>query len=74
MTDTTLTAIRSSGPFAGLRARLASLLEVLAEASQGMRCAREYERLSQLSDEELARRGLKRDGLVQHAFRGYISM
>ncbi len=37
-----------------------------------MRCAREYERLSQLSDEELARRGLQRDGLIQHAFRGYL--
>ena len=72
MTDTTMTETRSSGFFAGLRARIWASIEVFAEASQGMRCAREYERLSQLSDEELARRGLQRDGLIQHAFRGYL--
>lgn len=56
----------------GLWARLVTIAEVLAEASHGMRCAREAERLSQLSDAELAKRGITRDGIIQHAFRGYI--
>ena len=37
-----------------------------------MRRAREAERLFQLSDIELARRGLTRDRIIQHAFAGWI--
>lgn len=36
--------------------------------SAGMRCAREVERLSALSDAELARRGLRREDIARHAF------
>ena len=64
MTDTTITETSSSDFFAGLRARIWASIDVFAEASQGMLCAREYERLSQLSDDELARRGLQRDGRI----------
>ena len=40
----------------------------VTEAWIGMRCAREAERLSGLSDLELARLGVARDRIFQHAF------
>lgn len=45
------------------------VLEGLAKYSTGYRCAQEASRLSALSDEQLAQRGLKRDEIVSHAFR-----
>jgi hypothetical protein len=45
----------------------------MVENSGGMRCSREAERLSQLSDAELARLGLTRDRIVQHAFARYLT-
>lgn len=51
----------------------ANLIERLASTSFAASCAREVERLSLLSDAELARRGLTRDRIVQHAFRRYMN-
>lgn len=48
------------------------LLAALARNARGARAAREAERLSRLSDAELARLGIPRDGIVLHAFRGYL--
>ena len=59
--------------FAGLGARLKAVLVAIGEASRPARCAREAEALSQLSDPELAHRGLTRDGIVRHAFRDYLA-
>jgi hypothetical protein len=57
---------------AGLGARLKAVLAAIADASQAARCVREAEHLLQLSDSELARRGLTRDRVVSHAFRHYL--
>lgn len=54
--------------FARLAESLRGALDILAEASTGMACAREAERLFALSDEELALRGLTRDQVIPHAF------
>ena len=45
---------------------------VLVESSDLMRCSREAERLFQLSDAELAKLGIRRDGVVNHAFARYL--
>jgi hypothetical protein len=58
--------------FAGLGARLKSVLAAIAGASQLAKCAREAEVLARLSDAELARRGLTRDRIIEHAFRHYF--
>jgi hypothetical protein len=49
------------------------LVDLLAETSHLMRCAREAERLSQLSNAELGHLGVKRNEIVQYAFRGFLS-
>lgn len=51
---------------------LGGLMMRMADASAGARAAREAGRLSQLSDQELARLGIARDRIVEHAFRGLI--
>jgi len=53
---------------AGLGHTLRNAVLAFGNASNGARCMREVERLSALSDGELARRGLSRDGIVRHAF------
>jgi len=58
----------------GLRRVLRAIGKVLVDTSTVARCAREAERLSALSDAELAGMGLTRDRVVQHAFRRYIHM
>ncbi len=63
-----------AGALAGLRQRIGGLLAVIAENSDLRRSSREYERLSRLSDADLARRGLHRDRLVEHAFRRYVGL
>jgi hypothetical protein len=63
-----------AGVFAGLRDRIGGLLGVIAESSDLMRSSREYERLSRLSDAELAGRGLRRDRLIEHAFRNHVGL
>lgn len=47
--------------------------EVLADACAGMACAREAKRLFALSDEELARRGLARNRIIDHAFARFLA-
>ncbi len=46
---------------------------IMVSASHGARCAEEAKRLFALSDEQLARRGLRRDEVIQHAFRGFMA-
>ena len=73
MTSHSLTNHRE-GAFAALRKRIGGLLGVIAETSDLMRSSRNYERLSRLSDEELGRRGLRRDRLIEHAFQRYVGL
>ena len=40
--------------------------------SKAHRCAQELERLTALSDADLARRGLKRDEIVSYVFRNHM--
>lgn len=63
----------NAGVFSGLRNGLAGFFQVLARNSQGWACAREVERLSALSDAELAKLGLTRDRIVQHAFASFLA-
>jgi len=60
--------------FAGVGTAITAIGETIANASQAARCAREAERLFALSDLELARRGLARDQIIQHAFRRYLHL
>lgn len=57
----------------GLRKSLGRLFRKMAESSQGYACAREAERLSALSDAELARLGISRDRIFQHAFGRFMA-
>jgi hypothetical protein len=59
--------------FQAVRRWLAATLGVLASASVAMACAREAERLMQLSEAELAANGLKREDVVRHAFARYLA-
>jgi hypothetical protein len=56
---------------AGPLATRLGFLEILTQTSPLVRRAREAERLYCSSDEELARRGLKRDDIFDQAFRIY---
>jgi hypothetical protein len=58
--------------FSRFRSGVRHLVDLLAETSQMMRCAREAERLSQLSNAELGNLGVKRNEIVQYAFRGFL--
>jgi hypothetical protein len=71
MTTETLNAPRSF--LAVIGDKLAGAYMAIAETSSAARCAQEAERLFALSDEELARRGLTRDRVIQHAFRRYFA-
>jgi hypothetical protein len=53
---------------------LRGVAETIGDASHVARCANEAERLFEMSDAELARRGLKRDQIIQHAFRSYLHL
>ena len=44
-------------------------LNTLARVAESSHRMREIERLQAMSDEELAERGLKRDGIAHHVFR-----
>jgi hypothetical protein len=50
----------------------AAVMRFLSALSAARSCARELERLSALSDSALARRGLRRDEIVQHVFRNHM--
>lgn len=55
-----------------IASRTRRLFVALGQNSRGGRAAREAERLSRLSDAELAHLGVPRDRIVLHAFRGYL--
>lgn len=52
--------------------KIRHVLKTVAASSPAMRGVRETERLSRLSDEELARLGIPRNRIALHAFRPYI--
>lgn len=56
----------------GLGDRLLRLLVRIGEASGPGQRARYANRLFEMSDADLAQRGLTRDGVIRHAFRGYL--
>jgi hypothetical protein len=64
----------SQGQGSGWRNAFRAIGETLIGASTAARCAREAERLFELSDAELARLGLTRDQIVHHAFRRYMTI
>ena len=70
------TATITTTPFRAISQRAGAFLrgvaERIAETSDLARCAHEAERLSALSDAELARRGIDREQIIQHAFRRYM--
>jgi hypothetical protein len=73
---TTLQAapLRSIGKtaFARIGAGSAAVMKFLCSLSNARHCAHEVERLMALSDDQLAQRGIKRDQIVQVAFRNYL--
>lgn len=62
-----------AAPESGLRKSLGGIFRQLAENFRGYACAREAERLSALSDAELARLGIRREGIFQHAFGRFLA-
>jgi hypothetical protein len=68
---TNATPIRSA--FAPVVALGRGLYGLFATTAAALRCAREAERLFGLSDAELAKLGLRRDEIVQHAFATYVA-
>ena len=50
------------------------IVDILDEAAAASGRVREIERLQSLSDDELAQRGLTRDGIVHHVFRDTIGL
>lgn len=71
---TTTISVRETveGGFARLGAGFAQLMAFFYAISSAHRCSLEAQRLMALSDAELARHGLKRDEIVQHAFRSVM--
>ena len=70
-TTTNASPIRSA--FAPVLAAGRGLYGLLATTARAARCAREAERLFAMSDAELARLSLRRDQIVQHAFKAYVA-
>jgi hypothetical protein len=54
--------------FAPVASKLAAIAEMLMKSSHLHRRAREAQRYFAMSDEGLARHGLKRDDIVRHVF------
>ena len=72
MTNTTLDAQASQNvPRLAMRllATVGIAMRYLARMSAGAQAARYAGELAELTDEQLAARGLTRDGIVAHAFR-----
>lgn len=72
MTMQTTTGYQGRSFFASLRAAGHWVADVFGATAEAVRCAREVERLSAMSDAELARRGIKRQEIVNHAFRTLV--
>jgi hypothetical protein len=68
-----MTALRVR-PLGSLRRTAARIVSSIANASTVMACARHAEYLMNLSDAELAARGLTRDRVVHHAFARYMGV
>jgi len=71
MATTTALTVRETveGGLARIGAGFAQLMGFFHTVSNAHRCSLEAQRLMALSDDQLARHGLKRDEIVQHAFR-----
>jgi hypothetical protein len=71
MATTTTITLRETveGGLARIRAGLGEVMELFYTVSNAHQCSLEAQRLMSLSDAELARHGLRRDEVVQHAFR-----
>ncbi|WP_323769477.1 DUF1127 domain-containing protein [Antarctobacter sp.] len=63
------TVAPSGNIFAGFFSSLFNALTAIAEANPRLK---EVERLNAMSDDELARRNLKREDIVRHVFRDYL--
>ncbi len=71
MATTTTITVRETveGGLARIGAGFAQLMAFFETVSTAHRCSLEAQRLMARSDDELARHGLRRDEIVQHAFR-----
>ena len=67
--DTYLAAPGSRSLLLRVTKKTGSVLRRIGELSEGARAARHAGRLTELSDEQLAARGIARDQIVAHAFR-----
>lgn len=74
MTAQARTTVPGHSILAGITRGARFVFDMFAHASIGARCAREAERLSAMSDAELARRGLRRDQIIRHAFGPYFAL
>jgi hypothetical protein len=55
-----------------IRSFVKLLGQIAGSVQAALRCRDEIERLSQLSDAQLAARGLRRDGIVRYAFENHF--
>ena len=56
-----------------IRSIVRSLGQIAGTLQAAVRCANEVERLSRLSDTQLAARGLRRDEIVRKVFQSYFA-
>ena len=73
------TTLQTSSPrgvgrtiLAVLKMGFAAVMRFLCDLSEARRCALELQRLTALSDAELARRGIRRDEIVSYVFRNHM--
>ena len=69
LTNPDIGAVRRPGLFAILVAPFRAVFDVLVHIAEASPRMREIQRLQAMSDEDLAARGLTREGIVQHVFR-----
>lgn len=74
MATTTMHSSHGVSIFSRVWDKLMAMAEYSYQVSEGARCARQAAELSQLSDAELAARGLKRHNIVAYAFRNHVSI
>ncbi len=63
-----MTTLASNAPFAALRRTVTRASHAMSELIDTLHKAREAQHLLQMSDAQLERRGLTRDGVVAHVF------
>ncbi len=54
--------------FAAVKSKLSAIAKTLVNSSHLQRRAEQAQRFFAMSDEELARRGLRRDDIIRHVF------